>query len=665
MAPNTTGRRGDDIACLDSLDRSRIVRRVSSRFRAWRIAFASLAALTLVTTFGAGAGNGQGPPASYIVVLKSGVDTDAKTLALEHQMGITARHRFHHALHGFASTLTDAQLVRIRRDSDVAFVSEDKAVQTSDASLAPGETAPTGIRRVHAATTTTTQGAAASVNVAVIDTGIGLSNTDLNAVAGTNCVNPANAPDDDNGHGTHVSGTIAAKNSGSRVVGIAPNTTLYAVKVLNAQGSGTWSQVICGIDWVTAHASALNVHVASMSLSGSGSNDGNCGNTNGDALHLAICNSTAAGVTYVVAAGNNGANFSTFVPAAYPEAVTVTAVSDWDGLPGGTAGSLPCFDAIFESDDAYASFSNYASTADAAAMAHTIAAPGVCILSDWLSNGTKTISGTSMATPHVSGLVAFCISAGTCTGGGSPASIISAIDTTDPAKGFAGDPNHSPVSGRYYGYLAWFTGGSGPPPAPDFALAALPASQTVTQGGSTSYTVTITPSNGFNSPVSLSVSGLPAGASAGFNPNPAGSSSTLSLTTAASTPAGSYPLTITGASGSLTRTTPATLVVNAVTPSDFTLTATPSSRSVTRGHSTTYTITIGAVNGFSSSVTLSVTGLPKRTSASFNPNPASPSAPSTLTVSTNKGAPTATFTLTVTGTSGTLTHTAAVALTIT
>ena len=158
----------------------------------------------------------------------------------------------------------------------------------------------------------------------------------------------------------------------------------------------------------------------------------------------------------------------------------------------------------------------------------------------------------------------------------------------------------------------------------------------MTQGGSTSYTVTITPSNGFNSPVSLSVSGLPAGASASFNPIPAGSSSTLSLTTAASTPAGSYPLTITGASGSLTRTTPATLVVNALTPSDFTLTATPSSRSVTRGHSTTYTITIGAVNGFNSSVTLSVTGLPKRTSASFNPNPASPSAPSTLTVSTNR-----------------------------
>jgi subtilisin len=443
-----------------------------------KLTFATLAVAALVATPGAGAGIGQGPPASYIVVFKNGVATDATTDALEGQMGFTARHRYHSALHGFAAPLTGAQLARIQQDADVAFVSEDRGVQATDA-LAPGETASTGVRRVNAATTTTTQGAAASVNVAVIDTGIGLSNTDLNAVSGTNCVNSGSAPEDDNGHGTHVSGTIAAKNTGSRDVGVAPNTKLYSVKVLNAQGSGTWAQVICGIDWVSANASTLNIHVASMSLGGSGSNDNNCGNTNGDALHLAICNSKAAGVTYVVAAGNSGADFSTSVPAAYPEAVTVTAVSDWDGQPGGTASGPPCLDGIFESDDAYASFSNYASTSDSAAMAHTIAAPGVCILSDWLSNGTNTISGTSMATPHVSGLVALCISAGTCTGGGSPSSIISAIQTTDSTKGFAGDPNHSPVSGRYYGYLAWF-GGSGAPTS----VTANPASS-VTAGGAT------------------------------------------------------------------------------------------------------------------------------------------------------------------------------------
>ena len=329
-----------------------------------KLSLATLAAFAIAATLGAGAGVGQGPPASYIVVFKNGVATDAKTLALEGQMGFTARNRFHTALHGFAAALTGPQLARIQQDADVAFASEDRQVQATDAPLAPGETAPTGIRRVNAATTTTTQGTAASVNVAVIDTGIGLSNTDLNVQPGTNCVSPGSAPEDDNGHGTHVSGTIAAKNTGSRVVGVAPDTQLWAVKVLNAQGNGTWAQVICGIDWVTANAAAHNIHVASMSLTGSGTNDNNCGRTNLDALHLAICNSEAAGVTYVVAAGNSGANFSTFVPAAYPEAVTVTAVSDWDGQSGGTAGAPSCFDGILESDDAYASFSNFASTSD-------------------------------------------------------------------------------------------------------------------------------------------------------------------------------------------------------------------------------------------------------------------------------------------------------------
>jgi len=185
-----------------------------------KLSLATLAAFAIAATLGAGAGVGQGPPASYIVVFKNGVPTDAKTLALQGQMGFTARHRFHAALHGFAAALTGPQLARIQQDTNVAFTSEDRQVQATEAPLAPGETAPTGIRRVNAATTTTTQGTAASVNVAVIDTGIGLSNTDLNVQPGTNCVSPGSAPEDDNGHGTHVSGTIAGKNTGSRVVGV-------------------------------------------------------------------------------------------------------------------------------------------------------------------------------------------------------------------------------------------------------------------------------------------------------------------------------------------------------------------------------------------------------------------------------------------------------------
>jgi subtilisin len=403
-------------------------------------------------------------PESYVVVYKSGVDTDARTSALERAQGFASEFRYHSALQGFAARLTVQQLANVESDPGVAFVSPDGEVHAV-AALASGEATPTGTRRIAATTATTAQGAA-SVNVAVIDTGIDLNYaSELNAVNGKNCLSNSNPPapaQDDNGHGTHVSGTIAAKNTGAGVVGVAPGTTLYAVKVLNSAGSGTWAQVICGIDWVTANASGLNIKVASMSLGGGGTNDNNCGNTNNDALHKAICNSKAAGVTYVIAAGNSNTSFSGFVPAAYPEAVTVTAVSDSDGQPGGTGGPTSCYG---DPDDTHASFSNYAPSSDSSAVAHTVAAPGECINSTWVGGGYNTISGTSMATPHVSGAVALCISRGACTAGGSPSTIISAIRTTDASKGFTTDPNHSPVSGRYYGYIVWL-GSTSPPPTP-------------------------------------------------------------------------------------------------------------------------------------------------------------------------------------------------------
>ena len=184
---------------------------------------------------------------------------------------------------------------------------------------------------------------------------------------------------DDNGHGTHVAGTIAAKNNGGGVIGVAPGTTVYAVKVLDYKGSGTWSQVICGIDWVTANSTPLNIKVANLSVGGTGGVT-TCDN---DALHRAICRSVASGVTYSVAAGNSGTDIAGAVPANFPEVLTVTAMSDNDGKAGGTGGSPTCRSG--ESDDKYATFSNYATSA--ADQNHTIAASGVCIRSDWKGGG--------------------------------------------------------------------------------------------------------------------------------------------------------------------------------------------------------------------------------------------------------------------------------------
>jgi hypothetical protein len=193
------------------------------------------------------------------------------------------------ALKGFAATLSARQVARLRADADFAFASEDREVhEVATEPLAPGDTLPTGVRRIDAGTPAAVHRASTAA-VAVIDTGIDLGHADLNAVSGTNCLRPRKSAQDDNGHGTHVAGTIGARNNGAAggesVVGVSPGTRLYAVKVLSAGGSGTWPQVICGIDWVTKNAARLDIKVANVSLVGTGFADDDCGATFADALH--------------------------------------------------------------------------------------------------------------------------------------------------------------------------------------------------------------------------------------------------------------------------------------------------------------------------------------------------------------------------------------------
>ena len=200
----------------------------------------------------------------------------------------------------------------------------------------------------------------------------------------------------------------------------------------------------------------------------------------------------------------------------------------------------------------------------------------------------------------------------------------------------------------------------------DFSIAATPASATVTAGGGTSYAVTITGSGGFSGAVSFGVSGLPSGASASFNPTSVtgSGSSTMSVNTSTSTPGGTYTLTITGSSGSLSHSTSVTLVVNPAANPNFTISVSPSSLNVTRGTSGHYTVTIGAVNGFSGTVSLSVSGLGSRVTGSFSPTSITGSGTSTLTVTVNRRATRGTRTLTISGASGSLSHSTTATLTI-
>lgn len=336
-------------------------------------------------------------PDQYVVVLRPGANPRAEAQAAGGR-GAQVLHVYEHAVRGFAFRGSAQAAQALARNPNVLLVQADREVRAVEQAL------PTGVDRVGADENGTAlidrTDQRVAVNVAVIDTGIDLGHSDLAVAGGVNCSRGASYTDG-HGHGTHVAGTIGAIDNQSGVVGVAPGARLWAVRVLNNAGSGSWSDVICGIDWVTGTRSDGNpdndIAVANMSLGGGGSDSGTCAST-ADALKLAICGSRAAGIVYVVAAGNDGQDAGGFVPAAYAEAVmTVSAVADSDGRPGrlGPATSAGA-------DDTLAAFSNFGRAVD-------IAAPGVDILSTCKGGGTCRMSGTSMASPHVAGVVALYI----------------------------------------------------------------------------------------------------------------------------------------------------------------------------------------------------------------------------------------------------------------
>ncbi|HVM36510.1 MAG TPA: S8 family peptidase [Actinomycetota bacterium] len=370
-----------------------------------------------------------GGKASYIVVLKESVQNPG-AVAREHADEHAAEIQFvyEHSIKGYAAVVPQARLDAVKSDERVAYVSEDRPVSLAAQSL------PTGINRIDGEVSSTAAGDGAGsvdVDIAVLDTGIDTTHPDLNVVGGKNC-STGKSYADGNGHGSHVAGTAAAKDDAQGVVGVAPGARLHAVRVLNNAGSGSWSSIICGVDWVTANAATIEV--ANMSLGGSGSEPSGSGCATGSALHDAICKSVQAGVTYAVAAGNESDDSANHVPAAYDEVITVSALADFDGLPGGL-GSPTCRSDV---DDTFANFSNYGADVD-------LIAPGVCIHSTWKGGGYNTISGTSMASPHVAGAAALYKASNP---GASPAQVQAALEsngTTDWNNGDDRDGTKEPL----------------------------------------------------------------------------------------------------------------------------------------------------------------------------------------------------------------------------
>ena len=404
--------------------------------------------------------------AVYIVKLKPQADIEAAA-NLARSAGGTVIHEYHNVLHGYAADLSDSELATVEADPQTLMAKPDSELKIAARPLPPppDQILPFGVDRIDAETLSPL----AMPNIAVLDSGIFPSHPDLNIAGGFNCVGGGSSFDDKFGHGTNVAGIIGAKEDDFGAVGVAPGYPLWAVRVLRPNGRGMISALICGIEFVTGTRTGLNppnpISVANMSLGAPGFDDGNCGLDNDDFLHQAICESVEEGVTYVVSAGNQQSNFQGIRPASYREVLTATAMTDYDGKPGGEGTKCDVFPNLEDLDDSAASFSNFATSASVDGN-HTVAAPGVCIfttaapIKGSVDLYTTVAEGTSLAAPHVAGVVARCIANNACPPG-TPAATISTIisdakdhnDFTNPGYGFIGDPNNSSIGGPYFGYL--------------------------------------------------------------------------------------------------------------------------------------------------------------------------------------------------------------------
>ena len=460
---------------------------------------------------------------SYIVVFKdtavsrNTVADNARRLVGRH--GGSVARTYGAALRGFEVRVDAKAAARIAADPAVAYVEQNHTVSIAGTQTNPPSWGLDRIdqRNLPLNSSYTYPNTASNVRAYIIDTGIRFTHNDFGgrAVSGYDAIDGGSA-DDCNGHGTHVAGTV-----GGSAYGVAKGVQLVGVRVLNCQGSGTNAQVVAGIDWVTANA--VKPAVANMSLGGSANS----------AIDTAVTNSINSGITYAVAAGNgdifgNRQNACNYSPARVGAAITVGAT---------------------QNNDAAASFSNYGTCVD-------ILAPGVDITSAWYTSNTatNTISGTSMASPHVAGAAALVLSANPTW---TPQQVRdNLVDNATPnvvSNVGTGTPNR----------LLYVVNGDTPPPTNDFSVSVSPTSGSTAPGGSVTATVGTATTSGSAQSVSLSASGLPSGATASFSPSTvtSGGSSTLTIATSASTPPGTYTVTVTGTGTAGSRTATYTLTV--------------------------------------------------------------------------------------------------------
>jgi subtilisin family serine protease len=479
--------------------------------------------------------------------------------------------------------------------------------------------------------------------VANMDTGVDVSHPDLASRwrGGTNSWYDPNGehpttPTDVSGHGTWTMGVMVGGDAGGSSVGVAPEATWIAVKIFNDRGTATSSGIHQGFQWLLdpdgnpATADAPDVVNDSWTMSSSG-----C------LLDFQpdLASLRAASILPVFSAGNYGPlSGSSRSPANNPEALAVGATNDADTIyPYSSRGPSPCGQPVYPQ----------------------LVAPGVGIHTTDLYGLYADPTGTSVAAPHVAGTLALLLQA---FPGMSADRQAAALENSAVDLGIVGADNTYGL-GRLDALAAYQWLGT----TPDFTASVSPSSASTAAGGAVSYGVSVSPVNGFTGDVSLALSGL-SESQASWSISPTVitggvGSAQLTVSTATSIAAGTYPLTITATSGATVHTAAATLVVTV--PPDFNLSATPTSRSVVAGAGTTYAVGVTSLNGFADNVALSLTGLPSAVgTATFSPQVVAGAGSSQLSVTTLATAAGGSYPLTISGTGGGKSHTATVTLVV-
>jgi subtilisin family serine protease len=492
----------------------------------------------------------------WIVVLRSGADV-AKATSRARGLGARPDHAFHSALRGYSAKLTATQVASLRRDPDVVSIVPDAVIGLE------AQTMPTGVKRVFGPRSLVAgiDGVDERVDadVAVVDTGIDPTHPDLNVVGGVNCsTSDPNAWQDQNGHGTHVAGIVGAIDNGAGVVGVAPGVRLWSVRILDKNGTGRVSWYVCGLDWITAQRDPADptrplIEAVNMSVARAGSDDHACGTLNDDVMHQAICRLVASGVTVVAAAGNDSFSASRLIPAAYNEVITVSALADTDGKPGGLGGNRCYSWGTYDRDDTFADFSNYGRDVD-------LIAPGKCIWSTLPGNRYGYLSGTSMAAPHVTGAAALYKASRPDASPSQVKAALQAAGTLDWNVATDPDPYHE----RLLDVARIVAAG-------DFTVDATSPTRPLSgAGGTVNVPVLVVRAEDFPDEVDLAVDApdsfqadLGATQLTGLD----GTSTSLVVTVPAGTPSGTYTLTVQATSGDRVRSVAVTIPVDADPPS--------------------------------------------------------------------------------------------------